>query len=404
MGNLESSLKGDSVVRSKNLEKQIDNLRQQQFEENHFIQEADDQLSKNKLRPGTDAQLWLDRYSAQQRKETLEEQIQALRSQAHSKDDAPSRPQNAHIRDGQIDWLQGLPEGEPIPRINSENLPIYCYDAFKQSEMIRLLILHPSSDPKSILRCSLRSVDQTEALSSKYEALSYTWGAPFFVHKMHLEQGCIKITESLNSALRALRLSDKPRVLWVDAVCIDQQNNAEKAQQLPHMSWIYASASQVVIWLDEDTDGTAKAGFEVARELHRLTWALGLPEATSVNEDQYEEYMPKFEANLRSMGCTQFFNILAKAWFTRTWTLQEVVLSSRALVLCGFKYDIRKQLHIRQILRATPSRKFEQLCLPFVKGTGDYQLIGECYLHGYMKGEENPEDRPQEEEQWFSLV
>ncbi|KAL1608429.1 hypothetical protein SLS60_003371 [Paraconiothyrium brasiliense] len=239
-------------------------------------------------------------------------------SQANSEDDAPPRPSDVHIRDGQIDWLQTLPE-EAVPQINSEDLPVYSYDALKESNMIRLLILYPFLAAEDVLCCSLRSVGQTEAVSSKYEALSYTWGDPFFVHKMQLETGSISITESLDSALRALRLSDKPRVLWVDAVCIDQQNNAEKAQQLPHMSWIYASASQVVIWLGEDTDRTAKAGFEVAKELHRLTWALGLPEATSDNEDQYDEYMPKFEAKLRSIGCTQFFNILAKAWFTRTW-------------------------------------------------------------------------------------
>lgn len=89
-----------------------------------------------------------------------------------------------------------------------------------------------------------------------YEALSYVWGA-------RTREGCLSlreygrcalpITDNLAAALRRLRYKDYRRVLWVDALCINQKGNVEKSQQVILMAEIYSRAARVLVWLG-DTD------------------------------------------------------------------------------------------------------------------------------------------------------
>lgn len=74
----------------------------------------------------------------------------------------------------------------------------------------------------------------------------------------------LSITESLYNALR--RLHDEHTVLWIDAICIDQSNDAEKNQQVPLMKNIYEAASLVLIWLGPLPIGN-RSGLGVVRSL-----------------------------------------------------------------------------------------------------------------------------------------
>jgi hypothetical protein len=67
-----------------------------------------------------------------------------------------------------------------------------------------------------------------------YEALSYVWGAPGVKKEIIVDGHYLEVTVNLENALRRLRC-DKPRQLWADAVCIDQNNEEEKRTQLPVM-------------------------------------------------------------------------------------------------------------------------------------------------------------------------
>ncbi|KAK0640610.1 heterokaryon incompatibility, partial [Cercophora newfieldiana] len=91
----------------------------------------------------------------------------------------------------------------------------------------------------------------------KYEALSYTWGSP--VHKCPItinNRPCL-IWGNLYTALLALRYEDKPRHLWIDAICINQDDIAEKNLHIPQMHLVYQRAASVTVWLGppfEDSD------------------------------------------------------------------------------------------------------------------------------------------------------
>jgi hypothetical protein len=60
------------------------------------------------------------------------------------------------------------------------------------------------------------------------------------------------VTSNLDVALRYLRLKDQPRVLWIDAICINQHNIQERNKQVAQMRSIYQSARRVCIWPGED--------------------------------------------------------------------------------------------------------------------------------------------------------
>ncbi|KAH9208075.1 heterokaryon incompatibility protein-domain-containing protein, partial [Leptodontidium sp. 2 PMI_412] len=85
----------------------------------------------------------------------------------------------------------------------------------------------------------------------EYEALSYVWGKPKVTESISLNGQPFNITTNLFLALRRLRHEDKPRLLWIDAICIDQSNTQERQQQVSRMKEIYSCASKVTVWMGE---------------------------------------------------------------------------------------------------------------------------------------------------------
>jgi len=111
---------------------------------------------------------------------------------------------------------------------------------------IRILELFPG-EPQEQLRCSLRNVQLSPTL--KYEALSYCWGKPSLTYTVSCNGFEMPVTLSLHSALSRLRYKDQARILWADAICINQEDKLEKAYQVRLMSTIYSHATQVNVWL-----------------------------------------------------------------------------------------------------------------------------------------------------------
>ncbi|KAF7533829.1 hypothetical protein G7054_g6745 [Neopestalotiopsis clavispora] len=120
---------------------------------------------------------------------------------------------------------------------------------------IRLLILHPAPHPDDAVVCDL----VVASLGTKpYTALSYTWGPPFegapSGHRsITLCDASFHVTENLFQALAHLRNTETSLLLWVDAICIDQNDNLERNHQVARMANIYRSADQVYAWLGVDS-------------------------------------------------------------------------------------------------------------------------------------------------------
>jgi hypothetical protein len=128
----------------------------------------------------------------------------------------------------------------------------YVYDPLdEQREEIRLLKLLPGTF-ESEVHVLLDIVPFTKGSDIRFEALSYTWGSPKDKAKIQIGQNkhCeLAVTRSLAEALPYLRYETKPRVLWIDAICVDQQNVAERSSQVKRMAGLYTKAERVVIWI-----------------------------------------------------------------------------------------------------------------------------------------------------------
>jgi hypothetical protein len=101
----------------------------------------------------------------------------------------------------------------------------------------------------------------------QYETISYTWGELDRGSEMICDNGVIEITSSLESALSRLRLKERERRLWVDQVCINQDDKEERSQQVQFMNRIYENALHVLVWLGEDEQKMADLAFKLVLEL-----------------------------------------------------------------------------------------------------------------------------------------
>ncbi len=118
---------------------------------------------------------------------------------------------------------------------------------------IRLLRLMPHPDENAKIQCQLfdYAVLDSGRGGHLYEALSYVWGSMEKPLAVSTDEGYLPVTKNLHAALARLRDRVFPRILWVDAICINQDDIEERGCQVSSMAKIYARANRVIIWLEE---------------------------------------------------------------------------------------------------------------------------------------------------------
>lgn len=113
-----------------------------------------------------------------------------------------------------------------------------------------------------------------DASAIEYEALSYTWGSIDKTHTIMIDNYELPITENLFIALQHLRSAHQDRILWVDAICIDQENLEERGHQVGQMARIYRTAKRVLIWLGPAEDKTTPAVKAMQHLQSRIGWCI----------------------------------------------------------------------------------------------------------------------------------
>ncbi|KAK1964565.1 hypothetical protein LY78DRAFT_562435, partial [Colletotrichum sublineola] len=111
---------------------------------------------------------------------------------------------------------------------------------------IRLMNIVPNDDPYYPIECHLEHVSLRKA--GAYVALSYCWGNEENITHIVVSGSSFPVTRNLAHALQLLRLEGTHRV-WVDAICINQADLDERAQQVSCMCAIYQHATKTVSWI-----------------------------------------------------------------------------------------------------------------------------------------------------------
>ncbi|KAI8933434.1 hypothetical protein NX059_010048 [Plenodomus lindquistii] len=184
--------------------------------------------------------------------------------------------------------------------------------------------------------------------SIEYEALSYTWGDAGPKNFVWIDDKLLEVTANLFAALSHLRRQHEDRILWIDAISIDQVNDKERGHQVRQMGSIYRSATQVIIWLGLPSPQTDQAfsnmqlfaknmrqqpcnNWKLSDNRWRDTWLQTLP----LLEDDKE----RSKKQLRD----GFLDLLNRSWFERVWIIQEVANARKAAVACG-RYSISSRI------------------------------------------------------------
>lgn len=210
----------------------------------------------------------------------------------------------------------------------------------------------------------LRGVLQVVGLDSKpeFDALSYTRGQTTGATRSIRCESCyVTVSENCYSALLSLQRKVKPLVIWVDAVCINQQDKVEIDNHAPYAQRIYSAAQHVYLWLgnsdaksDEVMAFLASGGLErflyidgdhsrgeVAKPLRAYRRLFFFPWVLTKTVDTHDKKPRTQKIGLRCKDGLRFgpfdalLRLLNTPWSTRIWTFQEAILATNPIVVCG---------------------------------------------------------------------
>ena len=206
----------------------------------------------------------------------------------------------------------------------------YHHQALRSEDAVRLILLDAAADEEAPLSCSLIQHCPSER-HLDYYAISYAWGTQQFTRNLEIrydgdDTSYLRITSNVDTVLRRFRAPVKPRYLWIDAVCLNQDDELEKAQQIPIMGLIYELARDVCIWLGPGNQDTVNL-FALFQHVS------GTGECEQRLMAGRVAFLMGKSLGLNGLGCVLDF--FRQRWFSRRWVIQEACLARQATVHCG---------------------------------------------------------------------
>jgi hypothetical protein len=234
------------------------------------------------------------------------------------------------------------PTKHPVDSAMSRRTELLAYDDLPRGSKthIRILELYPGH-PGDSVRCGL----YTALLSAQpYEALSYCWGDPEVTEAVTCNNAKVQVTVNLAAALQALRRTDQPRLLWVDALCINQSSITERNEQVAIMRDIYNTAATTIVWLGDMADDSDDAMALVPDLIQVRAAFCGETNGAWESPNKVQSIHALAEEDLDSYHIrpvldekrrTAFLRLLDRPWFSRVWVVQETVMARKTQVFCG---------------------------------------------------------------------
>lgn len=169
----------------------------------------------------------------------------------------------------------------------------------------------------------------------EYEPVSYTWAGedgdstpckpvyfgPFWDIMLQ--------TKNCWEMLRFVRPWYGNRIVWVDAICINQADIQERNIQVANMSRIYSSGNRVIIYLGPDIAMPLYGKHPRRRRLHEIADGTITPNFPAPQPFDSPGRLPYVQSpkNLKAL--------LGRRYFSRIWVIQELLLSQRTVIRVG---------------------------------------------------------------------
>jgi hypothetical protein len=237
--------------------------------------------------------------------------------------------------------------------------PLSSNTSFRLFRLVRWQ-LTPSATPETF---AIELFEASLEEPSPFEAVSYAWGKEGLNCTILCNGQSLRVSQTIVDLFQALSSTESIGILWIDAICINQASVAEKNAQVPKMRTIYSEAETVWVWLGRGSPETDIVFDHLSEVKH------GMDHCLTDGKFDYKRYSEIIESThkprrsykgpsvvwligniltvadkvVESRGVydavdTDFMiDLLNLPWFSRTWTVQELVLARNAFVLCGTK-------------------------------------------------------------------
>lgn len=203
-----------------------------------------------------------------------------------------------------------------------------------------------------------------------YETISYVWGDETLRGSVYMCGQTLDVPASAEHALRRMRHTNTIRLLWIDAVCINQSDEIERSDQVAMMNTIYGNGQRNLIWLGEDC-GTTEAALTDIRKL--------------VEEMKMEtnDFKHAKEILFRGRGWRRYATtplstdvkhwrflqrFYEQPWFRRLWVVQEAALSKSNVCYKG-----TLEFELEDVLRAAVWLRFHKASISREMASRIYQ-------------------------------
>jgi hypothetical protein len=232
------------------------------------------------------------------------------------------------------------------------------------------ILPHDGAITDSLIHCKFHTL----ALSNTpaYAALSYQWGPPDEGHPIMLNGRPFSVRTNLWQFLSEARhrMEHHTALIWIDAICIDQEHTKERNHQVAMMGEIYSKASHVVVWLGPGTPVTAGL------------WGAHRPELVKLGRFPYHH--ENKDETVQAMK-----ELAENAYWRRLWILQEFLLAENITIWCGpqsisenhFRYLLGEYIQecpATDVLQGRHTRQFSSSRMSFEDLIAVYGRILEC--------------------------
>jgi hypothetical protein len=212
------------------------------------------------------------------------------------------------------------------------------YKTLKSPKAFRLLRIFKSRRFDHPVQCELLEISSVSDAPSQYRTVSYRWDTSLGkVSTITVNGETLMVYPNLEKILRDIRAKYWSQLVWIDQLCIDQENATEKSAQVAMMGQIYQSAAEVRVclpvsdladygfwkgWRDSKLSPKQREIRDAAALIRRLGHSRLLQDYTPGNE----------RGNLLSYARLHDWKVLGDLlehpWFHRVWMIQEIGMAS----------------------------------------------------------------------------